>query len=82
MSLFSGSLALMMNERVGQVFWLGRYNPVFVKFLLKKPPMSYIKDIFTLAFDMYVWISIGITLIIVAVVSFIVLNVEAKREKV
>lgn len=62
--------------------FLGKQSPYSMKFLLKKPPLSYIRNIFTLALERNVWISIVVVLAVTAAAFFLVLNAEAKEQKV
>jgi hypothetical protein len=57
-------------------------NPLAIRFIVKKPSTSYIKNIFVITFNTSVWIASMVVMIIAAVVVKMILNWEAKHKEV
>lgn len=77
------SAVLINRERLEAVDFLAMINPSSVRFVLRKPPLSYISNIFFLPFYWTVWISIFVVLFLFGFVLYFILNWETKyKEKV
>lgn len=69
-------------ERINAVAYMSVQSPYYLKFVLKKPSLSYVKNIYVLVFDKTVWLVLAIILVIFAFAAFLILNIEAKTNKV
>ncbi|XP_011300833.1 glutamate receptor ionotropic, delta-2 isoform X2 [Fopius arisanus] len=59
-----GTATFMISQRIGVVDYVQLYTPTGSRFLFRRPPLSYISNIFTLPFARSVWIAIVVFLVI------------------
>ncbi|KAJ3637008.1 hypothetical protein MTP99_000505 [Tenebrio molitor] len=79
----SGVSIYFTEDRYAAVDLIKMGNPLAIRFIVKKPSTSYIKNIFVITFNTSVWIASMVVMIIAAVVVKMILNWEAKhKEKV
>lgn len=79
---FSGTGLFITKERLEEVDYLSFANPAKVRFLLRKPPLSYVTNILVIAFKRTVWISMMAVSVFFAIVLYLILNWESKRKKI
>ncbi|THK32890.1 ionotropic receptor 75a [Diachasma alloeum] len=53
-----GTATFMISQRIGVVDYVQLYTPTGSRFLFRRPPLSYVSNIFTLPFARSVWIAI------------------------
>ncbi|XP_063975807.1 uncharacterized protein LOC135161814 [Diachasmimorpha longicaudata] len=71
-----GTATFMISQRIGVVDYVQLYTPTGSRFLFRRPPLSYVSNIFTLPFARSVWIAIVVFLSI----SFVFLYIAMKWE--
>lgn len=52
---FSGTPSFFILERMDAVDYISTTTPSFVRFIFRAPPLSYVKNVFVLPFDVNVW---------------------------
>lgn len=77
-----GTGMFITKERLEVVDCLSFANPAKVKFLLRKPPLSYVTNILVIAFKRTVWISMMAVSVFFAFALYLILNWETKRKKI
>ncbi|XP_064211385.1 uncharacterized protein LOC103313532 [Tribolium castaneum] len=71
------------KERYEAVDLIKQGNPHPIRFVVKKPSTSYIKNIFLITLNSNVWVASTVILAVFALVVYVILNWEAKnKEKV
>lgn len=77
-----GTGMYITKERLAVVDCLSFANPAKVKFVLRKPPFSYITNIVIVAFKRTVWFSMMVISVFFAIALYLILNWETKRRKI
>ncbi|XP_044003996.1 glutamate receptor ionotropic, kainate 2-like, partial [Aphidius gifuensis] len=71
-----GTGTFLIPERIGVVDYVQLYTPTGSKFLFRRPPLSYVSNLFTLPFSRSVWLAIVIFLFLVCCLLFITMKWE------
>lgn len=77
-----GCSIFFTEDRYAAVDLIKMGNPLAIRFIVKKPSTSYIKNIFLITFNNNVWIASIIIMIISAIVVKIILAWEVKHKEV
>ncbi|XP_017786880.1 PREDICTED: glutamate receptor 4-like [Nicrophorus vespilloides] len=77
----SGTSPYFTAPRFEVVDFIKMQNPFTVQFVMKKPPISLVYNIFTLPFNANVWMCLGITVMIFIVAIYVAYNWESKTNK-
>lgn len=77
-----GTGMFITKDRLDVVDCITFANPATVKFILRKPPLSYVTNILVVAFRKTVWISMLAVSAFFAMALYLILNWEAKRKKI
>ncbi|KAK9721133.1 Ligand-gated ion channel [Popillia japonica] len=78
----SGSPMFTRIERVPLITYMTMQSPYYIKFILKKPPLSYVKNIFFSAFEYKVWAAVILSFVVLTIASLFIYNMEAKQTKI
>nr|AKO90020.1 ionotropic receptor 75u [Microplitis mediator] len=76
---FGGTATFLIKQRIGVIEYLQLYTPVGSKFVFRKPPLSYVSNLFTLPFGHTVWYAIGVMSCIVLGFLYITMKWEWKE---
>ncbi|XP_043270441.1 glutamate receptor ionotropic, kainate 5-like [Venturia canescens] len=71
-----GSTTFLTADRIGVISYIQLYTPTGSKFLFRRPPLSYVSNLFTLPFERSVWIAIGVLLILVIGLLYVAMKWE------
>nr|QNL15110.1 ionotropic receptor 75u [Aulacocentrum confusum] len=74
-----GTATFLISSRIGVVDYVQLYTPVGSRFVFRRPPLSYVTNLFTLPFEQSVWIAIGILLIVVSILLSLTMRWEWAR---
>lgn len=77
-----GTGMFITKDRLKVVDCMSFANPAKVKFILRKPPLSYITNILAVAFRRTVWITMFVISVFFTAALYIILNWETKRKKI
>lgn len=77
-----GTGMFITEDRLEVVDCLTFANPGKVKFILRKPPLSYVTNILVVAFRRTVWLSMFAVSVFFAGALYLILNWESKRKKI
>lgn len=70
----------MTLERLEIVDFIADPTKTQIAFILRSPPLSYVRNVYTLPFDKFVWISAIALITLVAIIMYSIMNWEWKRE--
>lgn len=79
LSSFSGTAFFLSEDRQNVLDFIKSFNPYGTKFILKKPSMSFIENIFLMTFTKEVWIASLVVLTIFGIALYVLLNWEASK---
>ncbi|XP_017786882.1 PREDICTED: uncharacterized protein LOC108569730 [Nicrophorus vespilloides] len=74
----SGSSPFFTAQRFQVVDYIKMQNPLTIQFVMKRPPVSSVYNLFTLPFNANVWRCLGITILIFVVAIYITYNWESR----
>ncbi|XP_044265306.1 glutamate receptor 2-like [Tribolium madens] len=77
----SGVSIYFTEDRYAAVDLIKMGNPLAIRFIVKKPSTSYIKNIFFITFNKNVWIASIVIMLITAIVVKVILGWEVKTKK-
>ncbi|KAG8034284.1 hypothetical protein G9C98_001368 [Cotesia typhae] len=76
---FGGTATFLIKQRIGVIEYLHLYTPVGSKFVFRKPPLSYVSNLFTLPFGRTVWYAIAVMTCVICGFLYITLKWEWKK---
>nr|AZQ24990.1 ionotropic receptor [Aphidius gifuensis] len=74
-----GTATFLVSSRIGVVDYVQLYTPTKSKFIFRRPPLSYVRNLFTLPFSRSVWMTIIIFLSLVCLILYITMKWETKH---
>ncbi|XP_034946506.1 glutamate receptor U1-like [Chelonus insularis] len=78
---FGGTATFLIPQRLGVIDYIQLYTPVCSRFIFKKPPLSYVKNLFTLPFNRLVWYAISLSICAICGFLYLVLKWEWKHTR-
>lgn len=76
-----GTALFVTSDRIDVIDYIAMTTPTRSKFIFREPKLSYVANVFTLPFDIFVWISIIALMVVIAIVLYIVISWEWKKRK-
>lgn len=78
--IHSGSSPLFSKDRAQAVDFIMALDKAEIKFVFRKPPLSYMANIFALPFYWTVWVSMVLILVLFAICLLAIMNAETKYQ--
>lgn len=75
-----GTALFLTSDRIGFIDYIAMTTPTRSKFIFRQPKLSYVANVFTLPFDVYVWGCVVGLLFVIAGVLYTVVKWEWKKK--
>lgn len=77
--VLAGSSPYFTAERFQVVDFIKMQNPLEIKFIMKKPPLSYMYNLYTLPFQSNVWKALLIVVLLFYAAMYVIMNWETRK---